>query len=147
MLRGLVAAAFAMVSGCGGDNAPTEVELDVLAQNPAAYVGQTVSTCGWARNAFEDMSISTTRAPIATETAPYHGLTVAWAPGSASTSGGAEWRCVTGRVSGDCGPSGAFAEDCSSNVSPYRWVIVEAPCENASDPRCRLVTRDQLDRQ
>jgi hypothetical protein len=124
---------------CNASNDPVDVDLRVLAQNPAAFRDQEVRTCGWARNAFEDMSISTTRIPVWTETAPYHGLAVAWLPRSARTNGEAEWRCVTGRVSGDCGPTGAFAEDCRANVSPYPWVIIEAPCDDPSEPRCRLM--------
>ena len=137
-----------IVCACTHSSGAIDVDLRVLVRNPEAFRDQQVRTCGWARNAFEDMSIGIGRRPIGSEGAPYHGLAVAWAPGSASTGGVSAWRCITGRVSGDCGPTGAFAEDCHANVSPYPWVIIEAPCDDPSDPRCRLMPgRQDIERQ
>lgn len=141
-----IACALAL-TGCAQSPRAAYVELRVLAENPAAYRGQQVRTCGWARNAFEDQSISISRTPRPSDGPPYSGLAVAWKPTSPATDQESVWRCVEGRVSGDCGPAGEFAEGCHGNVSPYPWVIIEAPCGDTSEPRCRLALHQSDERQ
>lgn len=95
------------------------VDLRTVATNPASYRGQIVRTCGYATNAFENISI--TVAPSRSRETP--GLEVHWKE-SAHRIASPEWRCVTGRIEPTCGNAGP-SDICVSTGSPYQWAIVE----------------------
>lgn len=126
-----MAAIFLMILAIGWAAARAqapEVDLATLAANPSAYRGQIVRTCGWARNAFEDQSISVARNPYDKGGRPNPGLEVDWPERARhSDAGQAEWRCIAGRIEPTCGdidPEDA-EKLCISTASPYRWKIVE----------------------
>ncbi len=122
MIRALPAL---LIAACVASPTPP-VDLGALVANASAYDGQVVRTCGWARNGFEDQSIS-----VAQQTAEdgqvNPGLTVVWLDSARRTGSRAEWRCITGRVEPVC-PDLAPGQVCVTNASPYwDWQIVQRP--------------------
>ncbi len=105
-----------------------QVDLHTLAANASAHNGQIVRTCGWARNGFEDQSISVAEHTRDHAGRPNPGLTVTWLESAPLTEHGqAEWRCIAGRVQPVC-PDLAPDEICITNASPYwDWEIVQQP--------------------
>ena len=68
-----------LVAGCVGvAGGQGNVRLSVLAEHPREFQGQVVRTCGWARNAFEDHSISVPQSPFRNGGGHNPGLAVNW---------------------------------------------------------------------
>ncbi len=102
------------------------VDLRALAANTSAYNGQVVRTCGWARNGFEDQSISVARQTRDAAGRPYPGFTMTWLESAPHTEHGqSEWRCITGRIEPVC-PDLSPEQICVTNAAPYwDWQIVQ----------------------
>lgn len=119
------ASLFALLTAACVSAAPDAVRVDLasLAANAASYQGQLVRTCGWARNAFEDQSISVSR----DLSGP--GFTMWWRDDEPQTRPERpQWRCVTGQVEPVCEPSPDPEAICFTNASLYwDWKIVQAP--------------------
>ena len=107
--------------------AATFIGLRKLAERPADYVGQTVRTCGWARNGFEEQWISVARYPYAPDGTIAPGFEVDWHKRAERTAQGeSEWRCISGHVEPTCGPlPETDTAVCVSTGSPYGWKIVQ----------------------
>ena len=118
-----------LVAGCVGvAGGQANVRLGLLAEHAREFQGQVVRTCGWARNAFEDHSISVAQSPYREGGGHNPGLAVTWSSEARRTETNApEWRCITGRVAPLCGHEPGPDELCLSNASPYRWKMVETP--------------------
>jgi hypothetical protein len=121
---------FLVAIGASANAQVQEVDLGILAENPAAYRGLTVRTCGWARNAFEEQFISIARNPYSRSGSLRPGLGVDWSERARRTEQDQpEWRCIVGRVEPLCDPIEPKRPDaeivCVSTGSPYQWKIIQ----------------------
>jgi hypothetical protein len=131
MFRPLLLLALAVLAGCTRP-APSKVPLADIVASPRAYNGQTVTTCGWATNQFEDINM------YVSADGSGGGLSLLWCAGAPKTKA-PTYQCVTGTINTFAGMSVAAADGhpapgepiVISTATPFRWEVDQS-CAAAS---------------